>query len=463
MEAEERSDDSQRDDAHDKWQDAIRVKPESQKRWDVIKVILRSFTLLCAIALVVFCVRSGRVYGDFLPDTYSIAFIGCVAPASISGFWALAEFITLCVRTRRSGLRLTGIPPGAHVAVDLLLWLATLVFMVLLGVWFIAAFQASWYYPGLSGEQMGITLAALCFELALTALHFTLFVRACIETERRNSERRIKKAIMSLSQRGLNLGSASNWIIQRSHTLSTPPPESVIEEPMNRLPESPIPPDQRSDAEADVEAETRTEDNVKFIMPASVIREMTVQKYTMMGPADGEQKRFTSARPVMNQSIGENNILLAARKPGKGGYIVKNPRSRCIGIAAKKTAGSLPDLTVGHLGGCECLDVRLIALCRHADRMVKLGRLRRARKYDLVLALKLRSPALPEELRLKVRRQRRKAGIDDGEDEEVLRVLEYRNTQRLTETWKNLEAYRKRRVWLDWYDLRKTFWLKKTV
>ncbi|RYP83007.1 hypothetical protein DL769_001476 [Monosporascus sp. CRB-8-3] len=144
-----------------------------------------------------------------------------------------------------------------------------------------------------------------------------------------------------------------------------------------------------------------------------------------------------------------DDILLAARKPGKGGYVIKNPRSGCIGIAAKKTAGSLPDLTVGHSADCGCLDVRLVALCRHADRMVKLGRLRRARKFDLVLALKLRSPALPEELRLRVRKQRRKAGVDDGGDEEVLRVVEYRNAQRLTETWKNLEAYRKRRVWLD--------------
>lgn len=290
MEAEEPSEDSQRDDTRDKWQDAIRVKPESQKRWDVIKVILRSFTLACAIALVVFCVRAEPIFGDFIPTTSSFAFTGCVAPASISGLWALAEFITLCVRTRRSGLRLTGIPPGAHVAMDLILWLATLVFMTLLSVWFVAALQSSWAYSGITGGQMGFALAALCFQLALTALHFTLFVRACIETERRNSERRIKKAIMSLSQWGLDLASTSNYINRRSHAQSTLPPESVIEERPNRPSESPILPDRRRDTEADVEAETRMDDNVKFIMPASLIREMTVQKYTMMGPADGEQK-----------------------------------------------------------------------------------------------------------------------------------------------------------------------------
>ncbi|RYP83008.1 hypothetical protein DL769_001477 [Monosporascus sp. CRB-8-3] len=290
MEAEERSDDFHRDDARDKWQDAIRVKPESQKRWDVIKVILRSFTLACAIALVICCVLSVRINSELLSTTPAFIFIGCLPPASISGLWALAEFITVCVRTRRSGLRLTGIPPGAHVAVDLLLWLTTIVMMVLWTVSFAWALRSSWFYSGITGQQMGIELAALCFQLALTGLHFTLFVRACIETERRNSERRIKKAIMSLSRRGLDLASPSNYITRRSHAFSTLPPESVIEEQTNRPPESPVPPDRGRDAEADAEAETRIEDNLKFIMPASLIREMTDQKYTMMGPADGEQK-----------------------------------------------------------------------------------------------------------------------------------------------------------------------------
>ncbi|RYP19340.1 hypothetical protein DL765_003422 [Monosporascus sp. GIB2] len=405
MEAEERSDDSQRDDAREKWQDAIRVKPESQKRWDVIKVILRSFTLACSLVLVVCCVVSVHDYANTWSETPSLIFIGSVAPASASGLWALAEFITMCVRTRRSGLRLTGIPPGAHVAVDLLLWLATIVFTGLLLVSFVDAMRTTWYYYSLTSAEIGIAFTVLCLQLSLMALHFTLFVRACIETERRNSERRITKAIMSLSRRGLELASTSNYITRRSHALSALPPESVIEERTDRPPESLSPANRRWDAEADVEAETRIEDNMKFIMPASLIREMTDQKYTMMGPVDGEQN--------LNVAKTEDK-LLAARRPGKGGYVVKNPRSRCIGIAAKKTAGGLPNLTVGHSAGCECLDVRLIALCRHADGMVKLGRLRRARKYDLVLALKLRSPALPEELRLKVRKQRREAGIDDG-------------------------------------------------
>jgi hypothetical protein len=36
-----------------------------------------------------------------------------------AGFWNIAEFITICVRKRKSG-----ITPGAHVALELLLWLS---------------------------------------------------------------------------------------------------------------------------------------------------------------------------------------------------------------------------------------------------------------------------------------------------------------------------------------------------
>lgn len=135
--------------------------------------------------------------------------------------------------------------------------------------------------------------------------------------------------------------------------------------------------------------------------------------------------------------------------------MVKNQRTGCVGTIARKTAGSPPELTITHAMDCECLDVRMSALCRHANYMVKLGRLRRARKYDLVLALKLRScPTLPRDIRLKVTRQRRRAADDDGDEsgdgEDVPRVIEYKGAQKLTERWDGPETYRKRKIWLDW-------------
>lgn len=79
MEAEERSEASQRN-LSDKWQDAIRVKPESQRRWDVIKVVLRSLSLLCAIGLVICSVALVRLISYPVPwiDT-----LGALVPVSL--------------------------------------------------------------------------------------------------------------------------------------------------------------------------------------------------------------------------------------------------------------------------------------------------------------------------------------------------------------------------------------------
>lgn len=152
-----------------------------------------------------------------------------------------------------------------------------------------------------------------------------------------------------------------------------------------------------------------------------------------------------------------NRILLKARRPvSTGGYTVRNERTGCIGAISKKMAGTPPELTVTHTIGCGCLDVRLSALCRHANYMVKLGRLQRSRKYDLVLALKLRScPSLPPKLQLRVSQQKQTGDEDSGDNDSnekggALRVIEYRGVQTLTERWDSLEAYRKRKIWQDW-------------
>lgn len=81
MEAEERSEASQRD-LSDKWQDAIRVKPESQRRWDVIKVVLRSLSLLCAIGLVMCSVVMVRMYGALFYPGVWIDILGSLVPVS---------------------------------------------------------------------------------------------------------------------------------------------------------------------------------------------------------------------------------------------------------------------------------------------------------------------------------------------------------------------------------------------
>lgn len=85
MEAEERSEESQRDLAQ-KWQDAIRVKPESQRRWDVIKVVLRSLSLVCAVALILSFVALYKNHGFVFPVDVWTASLGSLVPVSSSYF-----------------------------------------------------------------------------------------------------------------------------------------------------------------------------------------------------------------------------------------------------------------------------------------------------------------------------------------------------------------------------------------
>jgi len=83
--------------------------------------------------------------------------------------WNGAEFITLAVRKLRKG----GIHPGAHVALDLILWLGLLsagIVEIALDFWVAAS----------------ISLCTLLFLNAI--LHFVLFVWACVDTNRRNKK-----------------------------------------------------------------------------------------------------------------------------------------------------------------------------------------------------------------------------------------------------------------------------------
>ncbi|KAK7754756.1 hypothetical protein SLS62_003316 [Diatrype stigma] len=145
-----------------------------------------------------------------------------------------------------------------------------------------------------------------------------------------------------------------------------------------------------------------------------------------------------------------NTALLEARKRASNGrYRVKSQHTGCTGIVSKRGTGTPTNLTIKHAINCDCLDVRLTDLCKHANRMVRQGRVQRARKFDLVLALKLRS-RLPRALRLRHAGGQAREMADDGEDEDVLRVIEFNGDQTLTEMWNSPEAYRKRKVWQDW-------------
>ncbi len=91
-----------------------------------------------------------------------------------------------------------GIHPGAHVGIHLCLWLYAVVVVVFVCV-FIADYDYDYsYYSSYSSSSLrrnrapalGVERAILAFLCILLAIHFLLFVRACIETNQRNSASR---------------------------------------------------------------------------------------------------------------------------------------------------------------------------------------------------------------------------------------------------------------------------------
>jgi hypothetical protein len=122
-----------------------------------------------------------------------------------SGFaiiWLVSEFVTAWTSKTKSGIH-----PGAHVGMHLLIWLAAVPLLV-----FISAFvsnhveqledirsggNSDWYYSwnrqswddydaGAFALMLHLEEALDAFVALLLIIHFVLFVRACVETDRYN-------------------------------------------------------------------------------------------------------------------------------------------------------------------------------------------------------------------------------------------------------------------------------------
>lgn len=95
--------------------------------------------------------------GDYWVSPESFTFL------VLAVVWNIAESITVCVNKR-------GIHPGAHVALDLIIWMGLFsagIVQVLINYW------------------SALTISAGVIKLICSLLHFILFVWACINTDRR--------------------------------------------------------------------------------------------------------------------------------------------------------------------------------------------------------------------------------------------------------------------------------------
>ncbi|KAH8203146.1 hypothetical protein TruAng_002667 [Truncatella angustata] len=147
---------------------STRSKPEqlpelplvgNQPKWNRIKLILRSISLIFEIAVIGLAVPIKELY--------------VIIPVLFAFLWDISEIISICVRRSLS----KGIKAGAHVGCDLLLFMGCTVVTVFIVV-------STWTYQ------------RSCL------LHFTLFVRACVEVHRRRKDRRIQQLVMAMIASG---------------------------------------------------------------------------------------------------------------------------------------------------------------------------------------------------------------------------------------------------------------------
>ncbi|GKT50548.1 uncharacterized protein ColSpa_10729 [Colletotrichum spaethianum] len=139
--------------------------------WHIAKVAIRGCNIASSAIIIGITVHS-LIYLYWSP--YLLWF--SAIPAAFAVCWDVSELITVCARGGRIGIH-----PGAHVGLHLLFWLifATAIVCESLNLYFIG-----YYGDGFIATQQHVALAFTCL---LLINHFTLFVRACIETHQRNT------------------------------------------------------------------------------------------------------------------------------------------------------------------------------------------------------------------------------------------------------------------------------------
>ncbi|KAI0139393.1 hypothetical protein F4776DRAFT_662351 [Hypoxylon sp. NC0597] len=117
-------------------------------------------------------------------------------PLGVATFlYDTSEFIVMCVRRRK-----TGIPPAVSLGFELVISLGGLALAALMIVFTVDSWQWNMYYSGVpSGQRgppipdyvanghfwFGISVTATILATLLSLIHFVLFVRDCVEVDRK--------------------------------------------------------------------------------------------------------------------------------------------------------------------------------------------------------------------------------------------------------------------------------------
>ncbi|KAI0889204.1 uncharacterized protein GGS22DRAFT_68634 [Annulohypoxylon maeteangense] len=197
------------------------ASPAPGHSWQRAKILLQCASLACCAILL-------GISGARTWDHGNGVGILTIPIAVVTAAWTLAELLTLFVRRKSAPGR--GIHPGAHVAAQLVIFLALILALFYSCVlwrsvqrsvepcnewerdssdpdWAVRNDVDAWTDDG--GRRVETTeffcpesykqlindasyrsevQTLIAFSVMLWAIHFTLFVRACVETQRRNSD-----------------------------------------------------------------------------------------------------------------------------------------------------------------------------------------------------------------------------------------------------------------------------------
>ncbi|KAK1847978.1 hypothetical protein CCHR01_09412 [Colletotrichum chrysophilum] len=160
-----------------------RVIPYS-KPWHIAKIVMRCSDIV--FSLIVIGISAYVLTIAFSGGAF---YVMSWLPAAVGIIWDTAELITICARGGRRGIH-----PGAHVGLHLIFWLCFAAAVGLQGTYIYFRDVDDYYYSYSSRRQSFFRTKVVPMQNTITAFtalllinHFILFVRACVETNQRNS------------------------------------------------------------------------------------------------------------------------------------------------------------------------------------------------------------------------------------------------------------------------------------
>ncbi|KAK7911903.1 hypothetical protein PG985_014384 [Apiospora marii] len=158
--------------------------PPVSRPWHNAKIALHAISIVFCIILIGISIALA-----VNPRVLSLQVVWIAPEAAAAIIWSVAELITVCVRKGQH----RGIHPGAHVGLHLIFWLAFLVGAGLTAYIVAVYVEEQTYYSSYRYNRyaslsfyLRSLQAELAFLILLLIIHFTLFVRACVESARRN-------------------------------------------------------------------------------------------------------------------------------------------------------------------------------------------------------------------------------------------------------------------------------------